>query len=143
MNVSRSSCLHPLAKNHRHHLLTSSLGKSAARNQAAKSDKKRQRICRNLSLQLVAFCRLLSLVAQLVFNEQFAILDRGTPYPLLNQGFYGSLKSRRCLRGVPQARRRNGWQDILRSASRNAYPLANAGASNVANRAAKPMLTIC
>jgi len=49
----------------------------------------------NLPQFIASTCRLLSLGAQLVFNELFAILGSGTPYPLLNQGFYGSLKSRR------------------------------------------------
>jgi hypothetical protein len=77
----------------RHHLLPASVGKNAARNRAAKSDKKRQRICRNLSLQLVTFCRLLSLGAQLVFNAKFAILDRAraTPY------FKGNFAARQFL----------------------------------------------
>jgi len=60
----------------RHHPLTSSLRKIAARNRAAKGDKKRQRICRNLSLQLVAFCRLLSLGARSSTMMQMAIIDR-------------------------------------------------------------------
>jgi hypothetical protein len=66
--ILRLSRLHLLVKEDRHHLLTSSLWKTAARNRAAKSDKKQQRICRNLSLRLAAFCRLLSLGAQLVFK---------------------------------------------------------------------------
>jgi hypothetical protein len=58
-----------------------------ARNRAAKSDKKRQRICRNLSLHLVAFCRLLSLDAAFIFSRQFAILGRARVTPCQNNVF--------------------------------------------------------
>lgn len=80
-NFSHLSCLYPPAFAARHHPLTSPFGKNAARNRAAKSDKRRQRICRNLSLQLVAFCRLLSLDARFDFKEQFTNLDRARVTP--------------------------------------------------------------
>lgn len=86
-NISRPSCLHPLAKISRHHPLTSSLRKIAARNRAAKGDKKRQRICRNLSLQLVAFCRLLSLGARSSTMMQMVILDRARVTPRQDEIF--------------------------------------------------------
>ena len=45
-NISHSSCLHPLAKHHRHHLLTKSFGKNTARNRAAKGGNEFVAICR-------------------------------------------------------------------------------------------------
>ena len=86
-NFSHLSCLYPPAFAPRHHPLTSPLGKNAARNRAAKCDKKRQRICRNLSLQLVAFCCLLSLDARFDFNEQFSNLARARVTPRQDEIF--------------------------------------------------------
>jgi hypothetical protein len=48
-NISRSSCLHPLAKIRRHHPLTKSLWKKRGKTGATKSDKRRQRTCRNMT----------------------------------------------------------------------------------------------
>jgi hypothetical protein len=111
-----------------------------------------------LSLQLVAFCHLLSLAAQLVFNERFAILDRArvTPY------FKGVFMARQNLAdGCAESREtvtrwtRNIWQDILRNASlvltallcqlltllshRVANRVANFVASDVASRDYHPV----
>jgi len=51
--ISRLSCLHPLAINHRHHPLSSGLRKNPGQN---RSGKKRQKAAMNLS-QYDAFCR--------------------------------------------------------------------------------------
>ena len=63
-NISRSSCPYLRAIYRRHHPLTKSLWKKRGRNGATKSDKRRQRTCRNMTpfvvgnLPLVvAFCR--------------------------------------------------------------------------------------
>ena len=75
-NISRSSCPYLRAIYRRHHPLTSSLGKRADRNRATKSDKKRQRICRNMTLfvacnlpLVVTFCRPQSCTQQLRRKE--------------------------------------------------------------------------
>ena len=48
-NISRSSCHYLRAIYRRHHPLTKSLWKKRGRNGATKSDKRRQRTCRNMT----------------------------------------------------------------------------------------------
>ena len=47
--------------------------------------------------------------------QWLVILDRGKPYPLSRQGFYGSLTARRNLRGVPRDGRAMGANQPARN----------------------------